>query len=47
MIRLYTEGTGINELAQRFTVSKRTVYRVIANHREERKVSPSPDRRRG
>jgi len=36
MIRLYTEGTGINELAQRFAVSKRTVYRVIASHREER-----------
>lgn len=33
MLQLHSEGKGIAELAQRFGVSKRTVYRIIGrNH---------------
>jgi len=33
MLRLHSEGKGATELAQRFGVSKRTVYRIIGrNH---------------
>lgn len=35
MLRLLKEGMGIKELAQRFGVSKRTVYRIIGRSHDE------------
>jgi transposase-like protein len=35
MMRRYKDGMGVRELAQRFAVSKRTVYRVIAGSNGE------------
>jgi Mor family transcriptional regulator len=35
MLRLHSEGKGATELAQRFGVSKRTVYRIIGRNHEQ------------
>ena len=35
MVRLYGDGVAVHELARRFGVSRRTVYRVIAGRRPQ------------